>query len=65
MNMKLARAKAEALGLDVKKRKKIELVRSIQKAEGNQHCYATAAIIDCLQLDCCWRDDCAKMYKRG
>lgn len=36
--------------------KKPDLIRGIQKAEGNDPCYGTRRV--CGQMDCCWRDDC-------
>lgn len=35
---------------------KDQLIREVQKAEGNDDCYGKIA--DCGQLDCCWRGDC-------
>jgi hypothetical protein len=37
--------------------KKEVLIRSIQSAEGNSHCFGTAKDY-CDQLRCCFRDDC-------
>ena len=65
MNMKNAAVKAVQLGIKPVGLKKVELVRLIQVAEDNPPCYATETIVGCEQLECCWRDDCAKMYKRG
>ena len=36
---------------------KKELVRSIQKAEGNTPCFDTG-VMACPYTDCCFRDDC-------
>jgi hypothetical protein len=55
--------KARELNVDVdgmgKKDMKKELIRSIQIAEGNFPCYATAEEA-CDQADCVWRADCLK-----
>lgn len=38
---------------------KTELIRAIQKAEGNFDCYGTTKGY-CNQSSCCWRKDCLK-----
>lgn len=52
--------KAKEVGLKSAKMKKVELIRAIQKKEGNFDCFATANNNSCGQMDCCWRDDCLK-----
>ena len=49
-----------AKNLDIKpgKLNKTELVRSIQRKEGNFDCFASAANGDCDQFYCFWREDC-------
>jgi hypothetical protein len=37
---------------------KTELIRAIQKTEGNFPCFKTAGHGSCDQLGCCWREDC-------
>lgn len=37
---------------------KTDLVREIQKKEGNFACFATAAAGECDQAGCLWREDC-------
>lgn len=39
---------------------KVELVRTLQRSEGNFDCFATATAGQCDQLDCLWREDCFK-----
>ena len=52
--------RAKSLGVkDTWKYTRKDLVRIIQKAEGNAPCFATAQG-SCMQLGCCWRDDCLK-----
>jgi hypothetical protein len=41
------------------KSKKVELIRIIQRAEGNFDCFGTAMNY-CDQLSCLWRKDCLK-----
>jgi hypothetical protein len=60
MKMQEVREKAKALGM--KKTfglSKAELIRKIQKAEGNFDCFGTAGDY-CDQVQCCFREDCLK-----
>jgi hypothetical protein len=52
--------KARSLGIkDVWKYSKKELIREIQRKEGNFDCFGTA-VNYCDQFNCLWRDDCLK-----
>ena len=58
MKMGEVREKAKAVGL--KKTfglSKAELIRQIQRAEGNFDCFGTAKD-HCDQFQCCFREDC-------
>lgn len=60
MKMEAVRAKAKALGLKIPfGLSKAELIRRIQRAEGNFDCFGTAKDY-CDQLECCFREDCLK-----
>ncbi|MGD8926471.1 MAG: SAP domain-containing protein [Thioalkalispiraceae bacterium] len=58
MQMQEIRNIAKEVGVKASKLKKVDLVRSIQTAEGNFSCFATAYAGDCDQTNCIWRDDC-------
>jgi len=58
MNINQIRNIAKNLGLKTGKLRKIDLVRHIQRAEGNFDCFATAYDGVCNQMDCHWREDC-------
>jgi len=58
MNMQEIRQIARSRGLKAGKKTKINLVRSIQNAEGNFDCFATAVGGICDQEACLWRQDC-------
>lgn len=61
--MRLAEIEKKAKGLGVKdtwKFSKKDLVKNIQRAEGNFDCFATAANNICDQTGCCWRSDCLR-----
>lgn len=57
MKMQEIRAKAKALGINSFGKKKADLIREIQRAEGNFDCFGTAQGY-CDQLDCCFRSLC-------
>jgi hypothetical protein len=50
---------ARKMGVKSGKMKKVELIRAIQKAEGNIPCFATRGH-ECDQINCLWREDCIK-----
>lgn len=58
MNIKDIKAIAKKNGINAGKMKKDELIRSIQKTEGNFDCFGTAISGECSQMDCVWRGDC-------
>ncbi len=64
MHMQEIRSIAKEIGVKTAKLNKIDLVRSIQVAEGNFNCFATAADGICDQQDCIWRDDCFTAAKK-
>jgi hypothetical protein len=61
--MRLSEIEKKARGLGVKdtwKYSKKDLIRNIQRKEGNFDCFATATSGNCDQWACCWRSDCLK-----
>ncbi len=60
--MKISDIKEIARNKKVKigKANKIELIRAIQRTEGNYDCYATPYVRECDQFNCLWREDCKK-----
>jgi hypothetical protein len=57
MNMVEVKAKARLLGIKTSQKKKGDLIRQIQRAEGNFDCFGTAKEY-CDQQDCCFKEDC-------
>mgnify|MGYP003395221802 FL=1 len=52
--------KARSAGIkDTWKYSKKDLIKTIQRKEGNFDCFGTATD-NCSQLVCCWRDDCLR-----
>ncbi|MEE4253939.1 MAG: Rho termination factor N-terminal domain-containing protein [Desulfuromusa sp.] len=58
MNMTEVKAVAKDRGVKPGKMKKEELIRSIQKIEGNPQCFNTNFSKQCGQDECIWRGDC-------
>ena len=58
------RIKARDLGLNPGRMGKVDLVRLVQRQEGNFDCFATAVSGICDQTDCLWRDDCFAAAKK-
>jgi len=59
-SMKEIRAMARELGVRSARMEKAEIIRAIQRAEGNFDCYGTATEEECDQEECLWREDCFK-----
>lgn len=57
MNMQQIRKKASQTGVKPGKLKKADLIREIQKAEGNPSCFGSSGG-ECDQQNCCFRQDC-------
>ncbi|MCK4666534.1 SAP domain-containing protein [Candidatus Dependentiae bacterium] len=57
MKMPEVRKRAKGLGLTPGRIKKVDLIRLIQKTEGNNPCFGYGQQ-ECDQFNCCWREDC-------
>lgn len=58
LNIVSLKKQARDMGLKLpKEAKKADVIRAIQKAEGNTACFATGKS-SCPETRCCWRDDC-------
>jgi hypothetical protein len=61
MNMTEIRERAATVGVgSVSKLRKADLIREIQRTEGNNPCYGIDWRHSCAEIFCCWRDDCLK-----
>ena len=58
MKIQKIRDIARGQGLEPGKAEKAELIRAIQRKEGNFDCFATARDGVCGQSACRWREDC-------
>jgi hypothetical protein len=52
------KAIAEERGIKAGKMKKEELIRAIQRDEGNSDCFGEGARVPCEQAGCLWFGDC-------
>ncbi len=65
MLMQEIRTLARQRGIKPGKLTKVSLVRTIQQAEGNFACFATARNGECDQTGCLWRQDCFAIAAKG
>jgi hypothetical protein len=49
---------ARKMGIDRRNASQKDLIRAIQRAEGNHACFATSSVQTCGQVNCLWRADC-------
>ena len=65
MKMSEITAKAKALNINSFGMKRDEIIRSIQRAEGNFDCFGRADSNYCDQEACLWRADCLPQPRKG
>ncbi len=65
MKLEEIRAIAKSYGVSPGKLPKPDLIKSIQVAEGNFDCFASAQNGECDQTSCLWRKDCFDTAQRG
>lgn len=65
MKLEELRSIAKSNGVSPGKLRKRDLIKSIQVAEGNFDCFATAHNAECDQIGCLWRDDCFDVAQQG
>lgn len=58
MKIQEIRTIAKNKGVKTTKMGKTEIIRAVQKAEGNTECYGTGMADKCEQIGCLWREDC-------
>lgn len=58
MTLKEIKEMAKEKGIKVGNMKKANIIRTIQKSEGNFECFGTAITGMCDQMNCLWREDC-------
>lgn len=65
MKLDQVRTIAKSQGITSGKLSKTELIKSIQIAEGNFDCFASASNGECNQQECRWRGDCFDAARKG
>ena len=60
MNMNEVKQIARSRGLNPGRMKKADLIRTMQREEGNESCFQTGQVDVCDQGQCLWREDCLK-----
>lgn len=58
MTLKQIKEIAKERGVKAGNMKKENIIRTIQKAEGNFDCFGRPSSGYCDQMNCLWRDDC-------
>ncbi len=58
MKIQDIRSIAKKKSVTAGKMNQTDLIRAIQKAEGNNACFATSSVQTCGQMNCMWRADC-------
>ncbi len=58
MKMQEIKEIAKQRGVKAGNLKKADLIKAIQRMEGNADCYAEGKAAACGQDQCLWRDDC-------
>jgi type IV pilus biogenesis protein CpaD/CtpE len=64
MKLHEIRRMAKGMGIDPKRINKTEIIRAIQKAEGNIVCYGTERVNNCQEMQCLWRSDCLYLQEK-
>ena len=65
MNLNDIKKIAKDMSIATRGMKKIDLIRSIQRAENNIDCYGTDRVENCHEDACLWRSDCLSIsYKK-
>ncbi|HET6421732.1 MAG TPA: SAP domain-containing protein [Geobacteraceae bacterium] len=58
MKMQELREIAKKRGIKTANMKKVDIIRNIQREEGNSDCYCSGSADKCDQTKCLWKDDC-------
>jgi hypothetical protein len=64
MRIQEIREIAGKMGMKAVGMNKTELIRAVQRAEGNTGCYAVRQGHECDQINCLWREDCMRAISK-
>lgn len=59
MNLEEIKSIAQLYSIKANKMKKAELIKAIQRAEGNEECFEAGKSGICGQIGCSWREICS------
>lgn len=65
MHINTVRTIAKERGIKAGRMAKAEIIRAIQRVEGNFDCFKTASHGHCDQGGCYWREDCLAAEKKA
>lgn len=65
MHIQTLRIIAKEQGIKAGRMAKAEIIRTIQRVEGNFDCFKTAVGGHCDQGECTWREDCLPAGKKA
>lgn len=65
MHIQTLRSIAKERGIKAGRMAKVEIIRTIQREEGNFDCFGTAVDGFCDQGACSWREDCLPSSKKA
>ncbi len=65
MQIQTLRNIAKEHGIKAGRMAKAEIIRTIQRVEGNFDCFKTAVEGHCDQGECAWREDCLPNSKKA
>ncbi len=60
MELQKIKAIAKKIGIKAGSVEEVELIRALQRAEGNRGCFRTEHLMVCGQISCLWKEDCLK-----
>jgi len=55
---------AKGMNLNTYRMKKQDVIRAIQRLEGNPECYGTPTVASCNEAGCLWRSDCLALARK-
>jgi hypothetical protein len=61
MTLKEVKELAKRMNLRVTNVRKTDIIRTIQRSEGNNDCFKTGYANECSQFNCLWRQDCSSV----
>lgn len=64
MTLRELKLLAKKKGILVRNMRRENIIRAIQRIEGNIDCFATPRALDCKQRECLWYNECLSYYNK-